>query len=166
MGAAKILGENDNVVRIMSVHKSKGLEFPVVIAAGMGKNFNLSDTNADVLLHRDLGLGPKFVDPDLRIYRDTVAKLAMKDQIKLESLSEEMRILYVAFTRAEDRLIIVGSLKNMDKLVKKWDKSDNIYSLMSGRNYLDWIGPALMRWAWRYHWSCPSPPNAPPEAAS
>jgi len=145
MGAAKILGENDNVVRIMSVHKSKGLEFPVVIAAGMGKNFNLRDTNADILLHKDLGLGPKFADPDLRIYRDTVAKLAMKDQIKIENLSEEMRILYVAFTRAEDRLILVGSLKNMAKLVKKWDGSDNVYSLMNGRNYMDWIGPVLTK---------------------
>lgn len=145
MGAAKILGENDNVVRIMSVHKSKGLEFPVVIAAGMGKNFNLRDTNADVLLHKDLGLGPKFVDPNLRTYRDTIAKLAMKDQIKMESLSEEMRILYVAFTRPEDKLIIVGSLKNIENLVKKWDKSDNVYSLMNGKNYLDWIGPALIR---------------------
>src|SRR5690606_24245459 len=76
MGAAKILGENDNVVRIMSIHKSKGLEFPVVIAAGMGKNFNLRDTSADVLLHKELGLGPKFVDPNLRTYRDTIAKLA------------------------------------------------------------------------------------------
>ncbi len=145
MGAAKILGENDNVVRIMSIHKSKGLEFPVVIAAGMGKNFNLRDTSADVLLHKDLGLGPKFVDPNLRTYRDTIAKLAMKDQIKIESLSEEMRILYVASTRPEDKLILVGSLRNIDKLVKKWDKSDNIYSLMNGRNYLDWIGPALIK---------------------
>ncbi|HZJ76257.1 MAG TPA: 3'-5' exonuclease, partial [Oscillospiraceae bacterium] len=145
MGAAKTLGENDNVVRIMSIHKSKGLEFPVVIAAGMGKNFNLRDTNADVLLHKDLGLGPKFVDTDLRTYRDTIAKLAMKGQIKMESLSEEMRILYVAFTRPEDKLIIVGSLKNIDNLIKKWDRSNNVYSLMNGRNYLDWIGPALIR---------------------
>ena len=145
MGAAKVLGENDNVVRIMSVHKSKGLEFPVVIAAGMGKNFNLMDTNADVLLHKDLGLGPKFVDPDLRIYRDTIAKLAMRDQIKIESLSEEMRILYVAFTRPKDKLIIVGSLKNIEGLARKWNRSDNVYFLMNGRNYMDWIGPALIK---------------------
>ncbi|MDI9476453.1 MAG: helicase-exonuclease AddAB subunit AddA [Natronincolaceae bacterium] len=145
MGAAKILGENDNVVRIMSVHKSKGLEFPVVIAAGMGKNFNLRDTSADVLLHKDLGLGPKFVDTDLRTYRDTIAKLAMKDQIKIESLSEEMRILYVAFTRPKNKLIVVGSLKNIEKLAKKWGGADNVYSLMNGRNYLDWIGPALIK---------------------
>ncbi|QUH18781.1 helicase-exonuclease AddAB subunit AddA [Alkaliphilus sp. B6464] len=145
MGAAKILSENDNVVRIMSIHKSKGLEFPVVIAAGMGKNFNLRDTSADVLLHKDLGLGPKFVDPELRTYRDTIAKLAMKDQIKIESLSEEMRILYVAFTRPKDKLIVVGSLRNIDKLVKNWNKVDNTYSLMNARNYLDWIGAALIK---------------------
>ncbi len=145
MGAAKILGENDNVVRIMSVHKSKGLEFPVVIAAGMGKNFNLRDTNADLLLHKDLGLGPKFADPDLRTYRDTIAKIAMRDQIKMENLSEEMRILYVAFTRPEDRLIVVGSLKDIGRLAKKWDGTDNVHSLMNGRNYMDWIGPALIK---------------------
>lgn len=145
MGAAKILGENDNVVRIMSIHKSKGLEFPIVITAGTGKNFNLRDTSADVLLHKDLGLGPKFVDPELRTYRDTIAKLAMKDQIKIESLSEEMRILYVAFTRPKDKLIVVGSLRNIEKQVKNWNKTDNIYSLMNGRNYLDWIGAALIK---------------------
>lgn len=145
MGAAKILGENDNVVRIMSIHKSKGLEFPVVIAAGMGKNFNLRDTSADVLLHKDLGLGPKFVDPNLRTYRDTIAKLAMKDQIKVESLSEEMRILYVAFTRPKDKLIIVGSLRKIDRLVKNWNKAKNTYSLMNAKNYLDWICAALIK---------------------
>ena len=145
MGAAKILGENDNVVRIMSIHKSKGLEFPVVIAAGMGKNFNLRDTSADVLLHKDLGLGPKFVDPNLRTYRDTIAKLAMKDQIKIESLSEEMRILYVAFTRPKDKLIAVGSVRNVEKQIQKWNKSNNTYALMNGRNYLDWIGASLVK---------------------
>ncbi|ABW19823.1 helicase-exonuclease AddAB subunit AddA [Alkaliphilus oremlandii] len=145
MGAAKILGENDNVVRIMSIHKSKGLEFPVVITAGMGKNFNLRDTSADVLLHKDLGLGPKFTDPNLRTYRDTIAKLAMKDQIKIESLSEEMRILYVAFTRPKDKLIVVGSIRNIEKQVKKWSKADNVYSLMNAKNYLDWIGTALVK---------------------
>lgn len=145
MGAAKILGENDNVVRIMSIHKSKGLEFPVVITAGMGKNFNLRDTSADVLLHKDLGLGPKFVDSNLRTYRDTIAKLAMKEQIKIESLSEEMRILYVAFTRPKDKLIVVGSLRNIEKQVNNWSKANNIYSLMNGKNYLDWVGAALIK---------------------
>ncbi|SNS10057.1 DNA helicase/exodeoxyribonuclease V, subunit A [Anaerovirgula multivorans] len=145
MGAAKILGENDNVVRIMSIHKSKGLEFPVVITAGLGKNFNLRDTNADVLMHKDLGLGPKFVDLELRTYRDTIAKLAMRDKIKMESLSEEMRILYVAMTRPMDKLILVGSIKNLPKQVEKWNKGMNPYMLSSAKNYLDWIGMVLTK---------------------
>lgn len=145
MGAAKILGENDNVVRIMSIHKSKGLEFPVVITAGLGKNFNLRDINADVLMHKDLGLGPKFVDLKLRTYRDTIAKLAMRDKIKMESLSEEMRILYVAMTRPIDKLILVGSTKNLIKQVEKWSKNINPYTLSSARNYLDWIGMVVTK---------------------
>lgn len=145
MGAAKILGENDNVVRIMSIHKSKGLEFPVVITAGLGKNFNLRDVSADVLLHKDLGLGPKFTDLNLRTYRDTIAKLAMKDKIKNESLSEEMRILYVALTRPVDKLILVGSIRNLVRQVEKWSKNINPYMLSSARNYLDWIGMVLTK---------------------
>lgn len=145
MGAAKILGENDNVVRIMSIHKSKGLEFPIVIVAGLGKNFNLRDTNADVLLHKDLGLGPKFVDLELRTYRDTIAKLAMRDRIRMESLSEEMRILYVAMTRPIDKLILVGSIKNLSKQIEKWSKNINPYMLSSAKNYLDWIGMVLIK---------------------
>ncbi|SDK95192.1 helicase-exonuclease AddAB subunit AddA [Natronincola ferrireducens] len=145
MGAAKILGENDNVVRIMSIHKSKGLEFPVVITAGMGKNFNLRDVSADVLLHKDLGLGPKFTDLNLRTYRDTIAKLAMKDKIKMESLSEEMRILYVALTRPIDKLILVGSVKNLPKQVEKWRKNMNLYMLSTARSYFDWIGMVLAK---------------------
>ncbi|AKL96784.1 ATP-dependent helicase/nuclease subunit A [Clostridium aceticum] len=145
MGVAKVLGEKDNVVRIMSVHKSKGLEFPVVILAGMGKNFNLRDVHADLLLHKDLGLGPKFTDIKLRTYRDTIAKLAMKNKIKIESLSEEMRILYVALTRAVDKLILVGSTKKLSKQVEKWSKNMNTYMLTSARNYLDWIGMVLTK---------------------
>ncbi|AOY74857.1 helicase-exonuclease AddAB subunit AddA [Clostridium formicaceticum] len=145
MGVAKVLGEKDNVVRIMSVHKSKGLEFPVVFLAGMGKNFNLRDVHADLLLHKDLGLGPKFTDIKLRTYRDTIAKLAMKNKIKIESLSEEMRILYVALTRAVDKLILIGSTKKLSRQVEKWSKNTNTYMLTSARNYLDWIGMVLTK---------------------
>lgn len=145
MGAAKILGENDNVVRIMSIHKSKGLEFPVVITAGLGKKFNLRDVSDDVLLHKDLGLGPKFTDLDLRTNRDTIAKLAMKDKIKTESLSEEMRILYVALTRAVDKLILVGSVGRLVNQVKKWSKNISPYMLYSAQTYIDWIGTVVTK---------------------
>ncbi|QUH25645.1 helicase-exonuclease AddAB subunit AddA [Serpentinicella alkaliphila] len=145
MGDAKILGENDNVVRIMSIHKSKGLEFPVVILAGTGKNFNLRDTNANVLLHKDLGIGPKYVDLNLRVYRDTIIKLSMKDKLKIESLSEEMRILYVALTRPVDKLIIFGSVKNLGKQVDKWCKPINNYLITSAKSYIDWFGMVLTK---------------------
>lgn len=145
MGEAKILGEKDNVVRIMSIHKSKGLEFPVVIVGGLGKQFNLSDTNASVLFHKDLGIGPKYVNTELRVYGETIAKTAMKNKIKIESLSEEMRVLYVACTRPKDKLILVGSVRDLEKHVKKWRKTIGPYNLAKGKSYLDWIGPVVMR---------------------
>ncbi len=145
MGNAMIIGERDNVVRIMSIHKSKGLEFPVVILAGMGKKFNLRDTTSPILLHRDLGLGPRLVDPVLRTRRDTIARLVMKNVIKMESLAEEMRILYVAMTRPQSKLIMVGTVRNMDNCRRKWSKTINAYNLSRGGNYLDWLGTSLIR---------------------
>ncbi len=152
MGSAKILGENDNVVKIMSIHKSKGLEFPITFIAGAGKQFNLMDMNRNILLHQDLGFGPDLVDHERRIVYPTVPKQALKAKIKLESLSEEMRVLYVAFTRAKEKLIITGSVKNMDKAVAQWCGSleaKNIklpeYEILKGNSYLSWIGPALIR---------------------
>ena len=145
MGAAKILGENDNVVRIMSIHKSKGLEFPVVIIAGMGKQFNLQDTKQPVLFHKDLGLGPDYVDLNSRSYHESIAKIAMKNKIKNESLSEEMRVLYVALTRAKDKLILIGSLRNLQKSIEKWAQAIGSYQFSKGKSYLDWIGPILLR---------------------
>lgn len=145
MGEAKVLGENENVVRIMSIHKSKGLEFPVVFLAGCGKNFNLSDINRKMLYHHTLGLGPEYVDVERRITHTTIFKEAIKKKILLESLSEEMRILYVAFTRAKEKLIITGSVKNLKKAVSTWSEGLGEYNLMKAKNYLDWIAPAIMQ---------------------
>ncbi|MGB7604457.1 MAG: helicase-exonuclease AddAB subunit AddA, partial [Lutisporaceae bacterium] len=158
MGSAKILGENANVVRIMSIHKSKGLEFPVVILAGTGKNFNLMDMNKSILLHQELGFGPDFVDYDKRISYGTAAKHALRYKIKLESLSEEMRILYVAFTRAKEKLIILGTVSNLKSSHLRWknkasndtDSGTNIhklasYDVLKCKNYLDWICSALYK---------------------
>lgn len=144
MGVARILGENDNVVRIMSVHKSKGLEFPVVIVAGLGKQFNLTDITAPVLLHRELGIGPRYINPDLRIYSDTIARVALREIIRLENLSEEMRILYVAFTRAENTLILFGSTRNLEGHCQAWNKPLTPFNLARGRCYLDWLGAFLI----------------------
>lgn len=155
MGGAKILGENANVVRIMSIHKSKGLEFPVVILAGTGKGFNLMDMNKSILLHQELGFGPDFVDYEKRISYPTAAKQALRYKIKLESLSEEMRILYVAFTRAKEKLIVFGTVNNLNSAAARWkckleneeDGTNNLklasYDILRCKNYLDWICSAL-----------------------
>lgn len=150
MGSAKILGENEDVVRIMSIHKSKGLEFPVVFLCGTGKQFNLMDLNKNILYHDELGIGPDFVDINKRFSIGTLAKEAIKKKIKLETLSEEMRILYVAYTRAKERLIITGTVNNIDKIIEKWMNSAALEhnlilpsEVMKGKSYLDWIGMAL-----------------------
>ena len=152
MGSAKTLGENENVVRIMSIHKSKGLEFPVVFLSGTGKNFNLMDINKSILFHHDLGYGPDFVDPIRRISYPTVLKQALKKKIKIESLSEEMRVLYVAFTRAKEKLIITGAMKNIEKNLARMsssleENSEKLaeYEILKGKSYLDWIVPAVIR---------------------
>lgn len=152
MGSAKILGESENVVRIMSIHKSKGLEFPVVFLCGTGKGFNLMDLNKNILYHHDMGFGPDYIDLEKRISYSTIVKAAIKKKIMIETLSEEMRILYVAFTRAKEKLIITGAVKNMEKSINKWNTSVKSkeqklpeYIVLYGRNYLDWICPSLMR---------------------
>ena len=152
MGSAKILGENDNVVRIMSIHKSKGLEFPVVILSGCGKRFNLQDMNKSILLHQELGFGPDVVDHRLRLSYPSGPKQAIREKIKAETLSEEMRILYVALTRAREKLIITGSVRDVPKAVAKWANSAGVrenrlpaHEMLKGVSYLDWIGPALLR---------------------
>ncbi|NLG32025.1 MAG: helicase-exonuclease AddAB subunit AddA, partial [Syntrophomonadaceae bacterium] len=145
MGLPKDLGENDNAVRLMSIHKSKGLEFPVVIIAGLGKQFNFSDISSPLLFHRDLGVGARYIEPEPRMYIDTIPRKVIKNQIRIESLSEEMRILYVGMTRAEIRLILVGSVPDIVSKVSKWAKPLSVYNLVKAKNYLDWIGPAVMR---------------------
>lgn len=150
MGSAQILGENEDVVRIMSIHKSKGLEFPVVFLCGMGKNFNLMDLNKNMIYHDELGLGPDFVDLEKRFSIGTLAKESIKKKMKLETLSEEMRILYVACTRAKEKLIMTGTVSNIQKSIEKWLSSASLdfnyilpSEVLKGRSYLDWIGTAL-----------------------
>lgn len=145
MGVARILGENENLVRIMSIHRSKGLEFPVVIVAGLGKQFNMSDSSAGILLHKDLGLGPRYVNPELRSYHETIARICIKNKLNRENLSEEMRILYVACTRPQHKLILLGSLRDLAGRARKWSQALSPFNLARGKNQLDWLGPVLMR---------------------
>ncbi|HQA07405.1 MAG TPA: helicase-exonuclease AddAB subunit AddA [Syntrophomonadaceae bacterium] len=145
MDMAKTLGENDNVVRLMSIHKSKGLEFPIVIVAGMGRQFNLRDLTHPLLMHKDLGLGPRFVNLELRATMDTLPRNIIQQKIRWENLSEEMRILYVACTRPKNKLILVGSVKNIDRAVKRWARPLSAHQLAQARCFLDWIGPVIIR---------------------
>lgn len=152
MGSAKVLGENEDVVRIMSIHKSKGLEFPVVFVCGLGKQFNLMDLNNNILYHEELGFGPELVDLDKRVSYPTLPKEAIKQRIRLETLSEEVRILYVAFTRAKEKLIITGAVNGLEKWITKCcnaaalDKDIILPSeVLKGKSYLDWIGMAICK---------------------
>lgn len=149
LGSAKIIGENDNVIRIMSIHKSKGLEFPVVFLSSTGKQFNLMDLNNNILLHQDMGIGAKYIDYERQVQYDTLSKAAIRSKILTETLSEEMRILYVALTRAKEKLIITGISKDYEKEIEKMKEQVNRYSKSSNKinpilikkykKYLDWI---------------------------
>lgn len=149
LGSAKIIGENDNVIRIMSIHKSKGLEFPVVFLSSTGKQFNLMDLNQDILLHQELGIGVKYINYEKQVQYDTLTKAAIKNKILTETLSEEMRILYVALTRAKEKLIITGIKKDYEKEIEKmitqverYKKSGtkiNPILVKKYKKYLDWI---------------------------
>lgn len=151
MGSAKTLGENADVVRIMSIHKSKGLEFPVVICSGMGKNFNTQDFKKNILYHHNLGYGPQIVDYERKISYPSIAKEALKTKINIENLSEEMRVLYVAFTRPKEKLIITGSTRNIEKSLRTWangvegNKPVSQYKVLKGKSFLDWIMPSVLK---------------------
>ncbi len=109
-GEANILDENADVVRIMSIHKSKGLEFPVVFLAGMSKKINFRDASQSLCLDMDMGIGTYGMDVSKRIKYRTLRKSAMEDYMKMDTLGEEMRILYVAMTRAKEKLIMIGEI--------------------------------------------------------
>jgi len=152
LGAARALSEKENVVRIMSIHKSKGLEFPVVFLAGLNRKFNFQDLNKDLLFHKDLGLGPQLVDAVARVTYPTAAKLALKHRLKMEALAEEMRILYVAMTRAREKMVLVGSTRNLAQSARKWCGPAGVegWPLPDGylggvNSPLDWLAPALAR---------------------
>ena len=154
MSAAKIIGENENVVRIMSIHKSKGLEFPVVFLSNTTKKINLMDLNSNMLLHQEIGIGPKYINFDKRIEYSTTAREAIKLVSKEEAISEEMRVLYVGLTRAKEKIIITGTTNNYQKDIEKKEQLLKIYKIKDGKinpilvkkylSYLDWIELVLL----------------------
>ena len=146
-GEAGVLGENEDAVRIMTIHKSKGLEFPVVIVAGLGKSFNRQDTRSRVVIHPDLGIGVDWVDPERRTKTATLPKRVLQKALDLEMLGEELRVLYVAFTRAREKLILLGSVSALEEKLQKFQAEGkrealSFRALSSAGTYLDWLLPA------------------------
>ncbi len=152
LGAARALSEQEDVVRIMTIHKSKGLEYPVVFVAGLNKMFNKMDINRKTLLHKTLGLGTKFIDPVQRLSYPTLPYLTMKAKLTEELLAEEMRVLYVALTRAQEKLYLVATVRQIDQwlgkrsyLMQQQDWLLPPFMRRQARSFFDWIGAALMR---------------------
>ena len=150
LSSAKIIGENDDVIRIMSIHKSKGLEFPVVFLVNTNKQFNEQDIRKNpVLLHQELGIGAKYINYNAQVQYDTLTREAIKNVVRNENISEEMRILYVALTRAKEKLIITGISNDYQKQLEDIEQQKNIYARKDGKinpilvkkykSYLDWI---------------------------
>ena len=154
-GEADLISENEDVVRIMSIHKSKGLEFPIVFVAGMGKNFNKQDTRSRMVLHPEYGLGLDCMDGEQRTKANTIIKKAIAKQIDLENLGEELRVLYVALTRAKEKLILTGIKKDAKEALKKYripGKTELLSYLAreEAAGYLDWVLPAVLSYGEKY----------------
>lgn len=152
LGAARALSEQEDVVRIMTIHSSKGLEFPVVFIAGLSRQFNMMDLKKSYLLDKEYGFACKYTNPELRITYPSLPQIAFKKKKQLEMIAEEMRVLYVALTRAKEKLILIGTLKDAENSFEKWRKTQSHndwllkdYVRASSKSYSDWIGPALAR---------------------
>ena len=140
-GEAATAGEQDDTVRIMSIHKSKGLEFPIVFVGGMSKQFNTQDLRNHILLHNELGVGPEYIDSVNRTKVPTLLKKVIQKKVQVENLGEELRVLYVAMTRAREKLIMTGSLKSLEEIKKK---DFSFFEMISAKTYLDWVLPAMV----------------------
>ena len=140
LATARTLGENENVVRVMTIHKSKGLEFPVVFVAQLGKGFNLMDLSNTVIKHRDLGVGIYGMQSSLYglMRFPTFVRKIIQHKIKEETLAEELRILYVALTRAREKLFLTGTIKN-SKAFEKNLAEISTAELQSVKHPIDWL---------------------------
>ena len=138
------ISANTNLVRIMSIHKSKGLEFPIVFIADTTTAFNDKDLSESIIMHQDLGFGFDIVDPKLRITYESVPKLALSFQAQQEMVAEEMRILYVAMTRAKEKLIFTSLVSNVEKKIMEWGAPMTRYKISTAKSYSDWICNAVL----------------------
>lgn len=166
-GEADILDESADVVRIMSIHKSKGLEFPICFVAGLAKKFNMQDTTGRLIADVDMGIGADYIDNERRIQSKTLRKNAVALKLKTDSLGEELRVLYVAMTRAEEKLFLTGTVNDSEKLRtameqdREFSKAEegaagsrkkiSFSVLANAGSYLDFILPCLEQ----AEWICP-----------
>lgn len=151
-GEANILDENADVVRIMTIHKSKGLEFPICFVCGLSKQFNMLDMRQAILMDVDLGVGVDYIDPDMRVKRKNIRKNVVAQRMKEDTRGEDLRVLYVALTRAKEKLILTGYLDDFEKKLRAnlyltMEEENKLpYSvIMSAGSYMDLIIASLMR---------------------
>ena len=143
-GESKPIGEDQDVVRIMSVHKSKGLEFPIVFLAATDKRTNKRDLSDNIIMDEDIGFGMDVIDYDDRIKYPNLSKHAIKIKLQHDRLSEELRILYVALTRAREKLIVTGLVKDLSKTYKEYSSKISKFKIENSKNLLDWIGYSVV----------------------
>lgn len=155
-GEADITGENEDVVRLMTIHKSKGLEFPVVFVSGISKKFNEMDARDKAAIHPDMGLGLDEVQVEPRVKRKCLIRNEITDRIHRDNLGEELRVLYVAMTRAKEKLILTGVVENQEKLYKNHSgniikgKSLSFSQRVMAKSYMDWITDAVLSYPDKY----------------
>lgn len=145
-GEAEIVSEQENAVRLMSIHKSKGLEFPVVFVCGMGKQFNEQDLNSNMIFHPEFGIGLKWFDCEKRTKANTLIHQIFAMEAKKENLGEELRVLYVALTRAKEKLILAGTCKLPEEGQYSGFSREEKVSFSTrydAKSYWDWIMPVL-----------------------
>ena len=158
-GEADITGENEDVVRLMTIHKSKGLEFPVVFVAGISKKFNEMDAKDKVAIHPDMGLGLDEVQIEPRMKRKCLIRSEIAERIRRDNLGEELRVLYVAMTRAKEKLILTGTIDNQEKLYanhsgnKIAGKALEFGQRVKAKGYIDWIADAVLSYPEKYEFT-------------
>ena len=141
-GEATVFSDQDDLVRIMSIHKSKGLQFPVVFLSGMSRKFNTRSLNDAVLVDAELGIGCDYVDLENKVKIPSLKRAAIRKKLETDQLGEELRVLYVAMTRAEEKLILTATTGDVEKLLQKYPDAEAPLSgteLQSASCYLDWI---------------------------